>query len=138
MDQNASGARTVDLDIPGTSNSTEAQPRAQQFNSKTSQRKLVTSCETISRTWRVSCKGELGEGMMRDISMGKEMAIGTQGMEEKTVMVVSMGEEEIPHRGAVILETITMMEGIMKAVEEVALKDRLAIKLVLMTIAKAT
>ena len=40
---------------------------------------LVTSCETISRKWRVNCIGEL-DGMMTDISrrnMGKETAIAT-------------------------------------------------------------
>ena len=136
MDQNASGAPTADLDIPGMRNSSRSQPTGQHVNSKTSLRKVSTICETISRTWRVSCKGELDEIMMTDISMVKMMATGTQEMEGVTVMVAMMGEEEIPHRGAVTKETITMMEGTRRAGKEVSLKDGLAIKMVLMTIAK--
>merc|ERR1719237_170996 len=79
--------------------------------------------------------------MMTDISrknMGKEMAIATQGMEEKTVMVAMKEEEEIPHQGAVTIEVITGMEGIKREVKEDSLKDRLIIELVVTTIAKAT
>ena len=59
-------------------------------------------------------------------------------MEEKTVMVAMKEEEEIPHRGAVTIEVITVMEGIKREVKEDSLKDRLIIELVVITIAKAT
>ena len=63
---------------------------------------------------------------------GMETAIATQGMEGRTVMVAMMGED------AVIIEMITVMEGIMRTVKEVSLKDSLTIELVVITIAKAT
>merc|ERR1712008_537207 len=54
-----------------------------------------------------------------------------------TVMVAMMGEEKFPHRGAVTIETIIMMEGIRRAVK-VSLKDQLTIKLVVMSIFEVT